>query len=59
MRRVPMAEGYNYQTYIYSISRIAYSFWPLTLHMIHTNKASEQAQIEVINYILNSGFGIR
>jgi len=59
LRRIPMIDGENHRSEFNVLRSYPYLYWPATLLMINANRATEEQQIAVIDYILNSGYGIR
>lgn len=59
LRRIPMTDGENRRSEIGLLNQYAYLYWPATLVMVNSNRAAEEKQIAVFDFILTSGFGIR
>lgn len=59
LRRVPMTEGENQRSEFNILRQYPYLYWPATLVTVNSNRATQDKQIEVFNYILANGYGIR
>lgn len=59
LRRIPMTDGENHRSEFYLLKQYSYLYWPATLIMINANRATEDQQIAVFNYLLSDGYGIR
>jgi hypothetical protein len=59
LRRIPMTEGENHRSTLNILRAYPYLYWPATLVTLNANRASEEQQIAVIDYIATAGFGIR
>lgn len=59
LRRVPMTDGENFRSEFNILKQYPYLYWPATLVTIWANRATEDQQIAVFDYLLNHGYGIR
>lgn len=59
LRRIPMTDGENHRSEFYLLRQYSYLYWPATLVMINANRATEEQQIAVFDYLLSDGYGIR
>lgn len=59
LRRIPMTDGENVRSEFNILRQYPYLYWPATLVTINANRASEEQQKAVFNYILKGGYGIR